>query len=314
MVTAFKKNGLIELFRFLCSVWVAYYHGFFPILSDKFAGVNVSVDFFFLITGIFFLKSVEKFKDKPYFKGVRAMLWGRTRRFAILLAISAMSVLLCNILFPMDLGFNWPLSFLWFFAAQYLLLALYFLLYKKSKSMVSFNVVLVIIVLISMSLFKLGYRNLDIPLRTPAMLAIGILISQIPKLQIKAKEPSVAKKLTILVNALGFAASSAAFVYLAYLPGYAVWKLHLLCCIICPAVIYFATALPVYGKFFDFLGEFSLYIYLGQCPILLHHYAVSRDTRDQFPLLCIVAVLMFIIYRLVNRKKPQPKIAVSNKK
>ena len=37
-----SKNGLVELFRFLCSVWVAYFHGFFPILSNKFDGVNIS--------------------------------------------------------------------------------------------------------------------------------------------------------------------------------------------------------------------------------------------------------------------------------
>ena len=56
-----RQNGMIELIRFLCSVWVAYYHGFFPVLSDKFGGVNVSVDIFFMITGFFFLKSMEKY-------------------------------------------------------------------------------------------------------------------------------------------------------------------------------------------------------------------------------------------------------------
>ena len=83
-----------------------------------------------------------------------------------------------------------------------------------------------------------------------------------------------------------------------------------MCCVICPAVIYFASALPAHGKVFDLLGEFSLYIYLGQCPIIIHHYAVSRDTRDQFPILCIVVVLMFIIYRLANRKKRDKKVAL----
>ena len=280
MVTAYKKNGLLELFRFLFSVWVAYYHGFFPVLSDKFSGVNISVDFFFLLTGLFFLKSVEKYREKPYFKSVGSILWGRSKRLIIPLIIAA-------------------LSFLWFFAAQYVLLALYFLLYKKIKSRLAFNVVMVIIILISMSTFKLlEVRNFDIPLRTPAMLALGILISQIPKLEIKAKDPSAAKKCTLLVNALGFAVSTAVLIYLAYLPKFEVWRLHLMCLVICPAVIYFASALPVYGKFFDFLGELSLYLYLAQCPIILHHYGVSRDTRDQFPLYCVCIVVMFLINKI----------------
>ena len=303
MATANRKNGLIELIRFLCSVWVAYYHGFFPVLSDKFNGANVSVDIFFLITGMFFLKSVEKFRDKPYFEGARAIIWGRTKRFAILLAIAAGSVLLSNIIFPLDLGFNWPLSFLWFFAAQYLLLALYFLLYKKVRNKTVFNIILVIIVILSMTTFRFCVKNIHIPLRTPAMFALGMLISQIPSLKITAKNNSVLKGLTVALNTIGFTTSTAALVYLAYLPGYELWKIDLMCCVICPAVIYFASSLPVYGKLFDLLGEFSLYIYLGQCPIILHHYAVSRDTRDQFPVLCIVVVLMFIIYRIVNRKK-----------
>ncbi len=308
MASANKKNGLLELFRFLFSVWVAYYHGFFPILSDKFSGVNISVDFFFLLTGLFFLKSVEKYREKPYFKSVSSILWGRSKRLIIPLAIAALSVLLCNIIFPMDFGFNWPLSFLWFFAAQYLLLALYFLLYKKIKSRLAFNIVMVVIILISMSTFRLlEVRNFDIPLRTPAMLALGILLSQIPKLQIKAKKPSTAKKCTVLVNALGFAASTALLIYLAYLPKFEVWRLHLMCLIICPAVIYFASSLPVHGKFFNLLGELSLYLYLAQCPIILHHYGVSRDTRDQFPLYCVCIVAMFLINRialtLINKKK-----------
>ena len=35
MAAVNKKNGLIELFRFLCSIWVAYFHGFFPYLPCK---------------------------------------------------------------------------------------------------------------------------------------------------------------------------------------------------------------------------------------------------------------------------------------
>lgn len=140
------------------------------------------------------------------------------------------------------------------------------------------------------------------------MLAIGMLLSQVPKLELKGK------KLTMLINAVGFVLSAIAFVYLAYLPGYEIWKLHLLGGLVGPAVLYFATALPVRSKFLNFLGEFSVFIYLAQCPILLHHFHVSRDTRDQFPLLCICAITMFLLNRVIHKKKVIERLTATESK
>ncbi len=303
MAVTNKKNGLIELFRFLCAVWVAYFHGFFPIHSDKFNGVILPVDFFFIVTGFFFLQSVVKYKEMPYWKGVGLIIWGRIKRFFVPLIIAFMSICLCNILFPLDLGFNWPLSFLWFFVAQFLFLSLYYFLLKKIKHQAFYNVICVIIIGIFLFLSKISGRPMDIPFRSPAMIAVGILISQIPQLKIKCKDEKREQTLNLLINAVGFIVAAATFIYLAYLPGNEIWKIHFLCCIICPAVVYFATALPVYSKFLNLLGEFSIFIYLGQCPILFHHYLVSPDTRDQFPLLCVCAVALFVMNRIINKRK-----------
>ena len=297
------KNGLIELFRFLCSVWVAYFHGFFPVLSDKFNGENISVDFFFMVSGFFFLKSMEKYKERPISEGVMSIFWGRTKRFIVPLAIAALSVLCCNIMFPMDFGFNWPLSFLWFFAGQFVYLTLFYFLIRKIHSRFALNIVCAVIVCIGMSLCIFDLQQFYRVLRGPAMVGIGMLISQVPKLKIKLKNELNSERLSLLVNAILFVISAIAFIHLAYLPGAAIWKLHLLCGIVCPALLYFASAIPVHSKFLNLLGEFSVFIYLAQCPIIIHHYAVSRDTRDQFPLLCICAIAMFLINRIVNKKQ-----------
>lgn len=302
MATTNKKNGLIELFRFLCAVWVAYFHGFFPVLSDKFNGVIIPVDFFFMVSGLFFLKSIEKYREKPYLEGVWFIFWGRTKRFIVPLIIAALSIFLCNIIFPLEFNaFNWPFSFLWFFAAQFVYLSLFYLLLKKIKKQSSFNIICGIIICFSILLSTLKSKPLDIPLRGPAMLAIGMLLSQIPKLRIKHKDKAENPKLDLIINSVGFVVFAFAFIYLAYLPGFAIWKVHVLCCIVCPCLLYFATAVPVRSKFLNFLGEFSVFIYLAQCPILFHYHAVSRDTRTQFPLLCICAVAFFIMNRIINR-------------
>lgn len=296
------KNGLIELFRFLCSMWVAYFHGFSPILSDKFNGENISVDFFFMLSGLFFLKSIEKYREKPFIEGVRFIFWSRIKRFIVPFIIAALSILYCNLAFELEFdGFNWPLSFLWFFAAQFVYLTLFYLLFKKTKCLFTFNVACAVIICILMSLCIFDLKQFYRVVRGPAMIAIGMLVSQIPKINVKLEDKAKAQRFSLLINAIGFIISAVAFFYLAYLPGQATWKVHLFTCVVCPSLLYFANALPVRSKFLNLLGELSVFIYLAQCPILIHHFYVSRDTRDQFPLLCICALGMFVINRIVNK-------------
>ena len=298
-----RKNGLIELLRFICSVWVVYYHGFFPILSDKFDGVNVSVDLFFIISGFYFLRSIEKYRESPFHEGVCFITWGRIRKFVVPFAIAAASILLCNITIELDWGgFNWPLSFLWFFAVQFGCLTLYYLLLKLIRRRFVFNIICGIIICIFMSMFKLGIFALNIPFRGPAMLALGMLISQIPKIRTESDNKK-AQGLCLALNVVGFALSFIGFIYLAYLPGFYIWKLHLLCLIVCPSLVYFATAIPVYSKLLNLLGEFSIYIYLAQCPILFHYYLVNKDSKAQFLPLCVCILIMFALNRFVNRKR-----------
>ena len=304
MTKSNNKNGLIELFRFLCSLWVAYFHGFSPILSDKFSGGNISVDFFFMVSGFFFLKSIEKYREKPFWEGVHFIFWGRTKKFIIPLVIAALSILYCNIMFELEFnGFNWPLSFLWFFAAQFVFLSLFFLILKHIKSVASFNAWCVVIICVSIFISEFFPNPIKAPFRSPAMLAIGMLLSQVPKLNISMKDESRAQNLNLILNAVGFSLAALASLYIAYLPGFEIEKIYVFGCVICPMLLYFASALPVRSKFLNLLGELSVFIYLGQCPILLHHYYVSRDTREQFIPLCVCALAMFVLNRVVNKKK-----------
>ena len=297
------KNGIIELFRFICSVWVAYYHGFSPVISDKFNGVNISVDLFFMISGYFFLASIEKYRERPILHGIRFIGWDRNKRFIVPLAIAATSILICNIAVAWDGAFNWPFSFLWFFVAQFLYLTLFYLLYKAVKKRFIFNILCGAIICIFMSLFRLEISALDIPLRGPAMLAMGMLLSQIPKIKVKAKDEARAARRSLILNIIGFVISLGVSVYLAYLPEFTIWKLHLFTLVVCPMLLYFATAIHVRSKFLNLLGELSVFIYLAQCPILLHYYFASKDHTAQFILLCICALALFGINRLVNLKR-----------
>lgn len=298
---AYGKNGLVELFRFICSVWVAYFHGFFPILSEKFDGTNISIDFFFMVSGLFFLKSMEKLKEKRFLEGAKFIFWNKIKGFIVPLIIAALSILCCNIIFELEFDkFNWPLSFLWFFVGQFVYLTIFYLIFKKVKKRSTFNLICVAIICFSMSFCIFFGETLSRVARGPAMISFGIFISQIPKIKINVKKELVTKRLSLAVNILGFAICVAAFAYLAYLPGFQLWRMHLFACVVCTSLLYFATSLPVSGKFFNLLGEFSIFIYLAQCPILLHYYGGSRESTDQFGWLCFYAVLFFVVNRIVN--------------
>lgn len=305
---ASNKNGLIELFRFLCSIWVAHYHGFLPVTSSKgfFDGVNISVDFFFMVSGLFFLRSIEKYRERPLKEGIRHIFWDRTKSFIVPLGLAALSILLCNIIFPLDFGgFNWPLSFLWFFAGQFAYLSLFYIILRNTKKRSTFNIACVVIICVCMSSFVFMddsfERQFHRVFRGPAMLALGMLVSQIPKISLKLKNGISSARVSLLLNTVGFVISAAAFGYLAYMPEYTTFKAHLFTCVICPAFLYFATALPIRGKLFDLLGEISIFIYLAQCPMVIYYYASNKDTVYEFSWFCVCIVAMFIINRIVNK-------------
>ena len=305
------KNGLVELFRFLCSVWVAYFHGFFPILSDNFSGVNISIDFFFMVSGLFFLKSMAKLKERRFFEGAKFIFWNKIKGFIVPLIIAAVSIICCNIIFEWDFdSFNWPLSFLWFFLAQFVYLSIFYLLLKKVKKLSHFNIVCLAIICVTMSSCLLDNETIGRIVRGPGMISVGILISQIPKITIKSITEIKSKRRTLTINLVGFILAATAFAYLAYLPEYQIWKLHVFICIVCTSLLYFATSIPVQSNFLNLLGEFSIFIYLAQCPILLHYYGGNKNSESLFIWLCIYAIMLFVINRIANKFIMRKKVAI----
>ncbi len=71
------RNGLIELYRFLFAMWVVWYHGFFAFKNQFFNHGYIAVEFFFILSGFYIIKSIDKQSDKPFFTGLWQMLWSR---------------------------------------------------------------------------------------------------------------------------------------------------------------------------------------------------------------------------------------------
>ena len=59
------KNSLIELYRFLFALWVLYYHSFVPYKGELFGQGYLAVEFFFVLSGFFLIRSIDKYIHRP---------------------------------------------------------------------------------------------------------------------------------------------------------------------------------------------------------------------------------------------------------
>ena len=60
-----QRYGLLDIYRFLLGFWVMFHHNFFflEVRHDIFSKAQLSVDFFFVISGYFLLRSIQKNAD-----------------------------------------------------------------------------------------------------------------------------------------------------------------------------------------------------------------------------------------------------------
>ena len=58
-----KRNSLIEFYRFFFALNVVKNHGFFPEGFHYFSPGRVSVEFFFVLSGYLFVRTLDKLKD-----------------------------------------------------------------------------------------------------------------------------------------------------------------------------------------------------------------------------------------------------------
>lgn len=90
------RNSLIELYRFLFAIWVFYYHAHLFDEHLPFAHGYLAVEFFFILSGFYLIKSVEKYNTKPYLSSLGHFLLKRFLPIALPFAISTVFVVWYN--------------------------------------------------------------------------------------------------------------------------------------------------------------------------------------------------------------------------
>ena len=290
-----KRNSMLELYRFLFALWVVWYHGFFIFKNEYFASGYLAVEFFFFLSGFYFLKSLDKYKGQSFLGGLLRMLWDKIKPLGIAFIVGLVFVLWQRILEgqPVLLGYLWYIP----------IMLLAFIIIYTLRRLISNNVAFAcILVGISVVCFLILYIPISEKLgvaRGIGSVSLGVLLSFIPKVNWKINR--------ININAIIVGILFAAVAYLAYLPKDNLTCEYLLVFLLMPMLIYFTSTVSVSCKLFDFLGSLSFALYAYQCILRVVRMCVELPQYYLFLMLIVLVAadrIIAALYSSYKRSKP----------
>lgn len=261
MTNTKQRCGLLDIYRFILGFWVMFHHDFFfmPLRQDIFSTAQLSVDFFFVISGFFLLRSIEKQKDEKLHIGIGNLLWTRIKPLLFSVSFITAFNLICIALFIREdvLVTTFTIFRYWWYIL-YLLVAvvLFYLLYRLLKAKWAFITALFVIAIGMAALDYFIETNgilfyeLTFFTRTFGCISAGMLISYIPRLRIKKFNISI-PMVIILVPTI---------TYLAY--GQKDFFTCILMIVLFTALVYFSTNITFGGVITDVIGRLSTRMYL----------------------------------------------------
>ena len=280
-----KRNSLIELYRFIFAINVVKNHGFLPYQGPYFGPGRISVEFFFVLTGFLLLKSINKFTNMPYKEGIFKFIVAKLKSLWIPLVIAIPFNIFYKILVQ-DYSLNvW--GYLWYVNAMIVTFIFYFTckyFIKNEKTFIILtSIIFVIASILHVTPFFYWFKGV---VRAAMGRSLGMLISYIPKLQIKKK---------FLIWLILIPIQIAILAILIF--GNNLLIEEILDLILYPALIYFTFQLDIDNKVFNYLGALSFGLYAFQC--------VTRPLEElgltNIWILFIIIVALSVIEDLIKR-------------
>lgn len=302
-----QRNSLIEFYRFLFAMWVVWYHGFFAFKNQFFNHGYIAVEFFFILSGFYLIKSINKYNQESLCKGLVNFLWKRIKSLGLPFVFG----LIFAVWYMFLDGQISLLGYLWYIPFMLLSFALIFILKRLTKNNKWFILILISIVVISYLLLYIPVLKGWGLFRGLGGVSLGVLISYIPKVNLKTKNINFNWIITIFTFCL--------IIYLAYLPKENLISEYLLVLLLMPMLIYFTNTLNVNCKFFNFLGSLSFGLYSYQCVLRVLEFYLFLEQYWLFLILVslvlidkmIVAVYKRFRNRSVRTKTPPSLPSIS---
>lgn len=288
---------MIELMRLLAALWVVYYHNMFFIFNNGISVFNdgkISVDFFFILSGLFFIKSYNNYKDQSLINGFWAFSVKRIKAMGVALPLGLLFSTIYFIIFPTNnFGTNFIFGYLWYIPTMFLGFLFYFLVLKiKNKNLKVATIILTVI-----SCYILFFVCNEVRIFSPfASIGLGILVSLTPNVKVLENKKAISIILSVVVIAL--------CVYLAYLPKTTYLIDIILILVLFPAFLYLCKHYSINVPAFNYLGKLSFGLYAMQCVIrVFRDCNILTNNIVNFVLIVVLANACLLVDFLIKQKR-----------
>lgn len=301
-----RKNSLLELLRFLSALWVLYYHDYVPFKNMLFSEGYLAVEFFFILSGFYLMRSMNKYLDMPTKQGLFEFIKHRFKNIAIPFTIGEIFVLIYS--FAFEISYNLFFGYLWYIRDLFIAMIGIFLLKKYIKSEKLFYIVLATVSIVAM----FGFIWLPViawpngPFRSINSIPIGMIVALIPS--IKIGNETHYNKMSAIIPIVSFLVVGLGCLAIIILPYKHPVLPYLLVILVYPSLIYFANQIEYSNKFLDWLGSLSFPIYAFQCIVRVIEACGLKNNTVLFVILLSLVILYSIIIEYCKFNKQTIKI------
>lgn len=301
-----KRNSLIELYRFFFALNVVKNHGFFPEGFNYFSPGRVSVEFFFVLSGYLFARTLDRLKDLPLKEGLLKLVVGKLKPLFAPLIIGVVTNIIYNIIAKEYFDSVW--GYLWYVEAMMLILIAYLILRRLIKSDKAFTYTVLGVFIVATLMRFSGIFYTWGYVRAAATVSLGMLLAKLPKIQLRRKwivwialVPIQAMCVIIVCFHLGNTDWWGGFRGVEFILDNLLY----------PALIYLTFNVSVNSRILNYLGGLSFGLYAFQCPADLMRLLGISNRYILLVTIVVLAIAEDLIKRIVRAKKNKLTMASS---
>ena len=263
-----NRNSLLELYRIFLCFWAMYAHDFFILeRSEAFSVAQLTVDFFYIISGYFLISTMRKLKNVNPFIGAGKLMIGRIKPIFFSMVFATAFNAVCMLLFIRadfwDVLFT-NFRYWWFLLYLVISIGIIYLIYRLINNEKAFAIFLIVLTIAMGVLhYQMEEKGFFIYVftyvaRTFGCLAVGMLCSYLPKWK-----PKVFNVNIVLVAVL-----FGVVFYLAYAEKEYWTRILMIGLFAC--LVYFTTNVNFSCKVLDVIGTMStrMYVYFAFVSML----------------------------------------------